>query len=378
MATTPQWRLTFVLPNLRLGEHRRSPSEVTLGLEGIAIVPATDSRVVEIREWSEPADRFLRSFHDGNGTAITPAVLIVREDWHSGIVGNPEAVISFRNAVAASCILPFRAQWQNHGWSGVWWSESFDHHPARLRPDGSKFDYRTPALNSIGFRLDGLQLTPDLRVPRTDLMHTDENVADRLARAWRLRYSQKRENRKTARVFRSLEVAYEALGLRFTSYSTLSAVGLSVVPWATAIEVLATPDAGDVTKWDCTRLIEKHEFSDPRLQRKKCWVKTDSRPMTLAQKLFLRLYKARSKFVHGDQVSVELLLTNGDEAPPLLSLASTIYRTALMAYLEEHWPRRTTSSLETTPAEQLRRHVRDNHAVYEDHLLNAVGKSYWD
>ena len=114
--------------------------------------------MVEIREWSEPADGFLSSFQDGNGTAIRPAALIVREDWHSGIAATPEAVISFRNAVAASCILPYRAQWQHHGWSGVWWSESFDHHPARLRPDGSKFDFRTPALNSIGFRLDGLQL----------------------------------------------------------------------------------------------------------------------------------------------------------------------------------------------------------------------------
>ena len=383
MSTRPQWRLTFVLPNLRLAEHERSPSEVTLGLEGIAIVPASDSRVVEIREWSEPADGLLSSFHDANGTAITSAALIVREDWHSDIIANPEAVISFRNAVAASSILPFRAQWQNHGWAGVWWSESFDCHPARLRPDGSKFDYRTPALNSIGFRLDGLQLTPDLRVPRPHLMHTDENLADRLGRAWWLRYGRKRDKQKTAKVFRSLEAAYDALGLRFTSHSSLSAVGLSTVPWTTAIEVLAAPEARYVEKWDCTQLIGRHEFSDPRLRRKKCWVKPNKkgarRHMTLAQRVYLRLHDARSKFVHGDKVSVKLLLTDGDEAPPLLSLASTIYRTALMAYLEGHWPARVTSSQETTSwAELLRQHVRDNHAVYEDHLLNAIGKSYWD
>ncbi len=371
MATTPQWRLVFVLPNLRLGEHRLSPSEMTLGLEGIAIVPAVDSRVVEIREWSEPADRFLSSFHDGYGRAITPAVLIVREDWHSGIVANSEAVISFRNAAAAASILPFSARWPSDGGSGVLWSESFDYHPARLRPDGLKFDYRTPALNSIGFRLDGLQLTPDLRVPRTDLTHTDKNLADRLGRAWELRYLRGREKRKTAQVFRSLEVAYDALGLRFTSYSSLSAVGLSVVPWVTAIEVLAAPEARDVKKQDCTRLIGRHEFSDPRLR-----VKPGQRrgQMTLAQELFLRLYAARSKFVHGGKVSTELLLTTGGEAPPLLSLASTIYRTALMAYLEEQWPRQAVSSPETTSwTEQLRQHVRDNHAIYEDHLLNAIG-----
>lgn len=382
MSTRPQWRLACVLPSLRLGEHERSPSEMTLGLEGIAIVPATDSRVVEIREWSEAADRFLSSFHDGNRTAITPAALIVREDWHSGIVANPEAVISFRNAVAIASILPFRAQWRNHGWSGVWWSESFDDHPARLRPDGSKFDSRTPALNSIGFRLDGLQLTPDLRVPRPHLMHTDENLAERLRRAWWLRYGQKRDKQKTAKVFRSLEAAYDALGLRFTSHSSLSAVGLSTVPWTTAIEVLAAPEAGNVKKWHCARLIGRHEFSDPRLHRRMFWVKPQKgarRHMTLAQRVYLRLHEARSKFVHGDKVSVKHLLTDGDEAPPLLSLASTIYRTALIAHLEENWPQQATSSPETTSwVERFRRHVRDHHSVYEDHLLKAIGKSYWD
>ena len=380
MARSPQWRLAFVLPNLRLGKHRRSPSEVTLGLEGIAIVPASDSRVVEIRKWSEPADGFLGSFHDGNGTTITPAALIVREDWHSGIAANPEAVISFRNAVAASSILPFRTQWQGHGWAGVWWSENFDFHPARLRHDGSKFDYRTPALNSIGFRLDGLRLTPDLRVPRPDLIHTDENVADRLGDIWQIRYSRKREKRKTAQVFRSLEVAYEALGLRFTSYSSLSEVGLGVVPWVTAIEVLAAPEAGRVDKWDCIRLIGRHGFSDPRLRRRTYWVNTKRGrcQMTLAQKLFLRLYDARNRFVHGRRVSAGLLLTKDEEAPPLLSLASTIYRTALVTYLDEHWPRQATSAQETTPAKQLRHFIRDHHLHSEDHLLRGIGASYWD
>lgn len=382
MSTIPQWQLMFVLPNLRLGEHERSPSEVTLGLEGIAIVPASDSRVVEIREWSEAADSFLRSFHDGYGTAITPAALIVRDDWHSGIVVNPEAVISFRNAVATASILPIRAQGQNHGCSGVLWSESFDDHPARLRPDGSKFNYRTPALNSIGFRLDSLQITPDLRVPRPHLMYADENLADRLGRAWWIRYGCKRDMQKTAKVFRSLEAAYDALGLRFTSHSSLNAVGLSTVPWTTAIEVLATPEADSVTKWDCTRLIGQHEFSAPRLRWQKYWVKPKKggrRYMTLAQRIYLSLHEARSKFVHGDKVSVKLLLADGDGAPPLLSLASTIYRTALMAYLEGHWPARVPSAGESTSlAELLRRHVRDNHADYEGHLLNAIGKSYWD
>ena len=160
----------------RLGSRDRSPSELTLGLEGIAIVPASDRRVVEIKEWSEAARGFLNSFHDGNRKPITPAALIVRNDWWLDMRGYIEPVISFRNAVAVAAILPFRAHWQSDGWSGVSWSEAFDYHPARLRPDGSKFDLWTPALNSIGFRLDELCLTPDLRVPPTEVGHTDDQL----------------------------------------------------------------------------------------------------------------------------------------------------------------------------------------------------------
>ena len=101
--------------------------------------------------------------------------------------------------------------------------------------------------------------------------------------------------------------------------------------------------------------------------------------MTLAQKVFLRLYEARSKFVHGEKGSVKLLLTTRDEAPPLLSLASTVYRTALMAYLEEHWPEAPTSLTDNAPLREVLKHaVRESFFPYEDHLLKAIGKSYWD
>ena len=101
--------------------------------------------------------------------------------------------------------------------------------------------------------------------------------------------------------------------------------------------------------------------------------------MTLAQRIFLRLYDARSKFVHGNKGSVKLLLSPRDDAPPLLSLASTIYRTALMAYLEEHWPRRPTRVPDGASLRELLEYaVRESHEPYEDHLLAAIGKSYWD
>ncbi len=111
MSANPQWQLAFVLPNLLLGDRDDSRSQLTLGLEGIAIVPASDPRVMDITNWSDAARRFLNSFHDGNEKAIIPAVLIIRDDWHKDMSKRVEPVISFRNAVAVASILRVRACW---------------------------------------------------------------------------------------------------------------------------------------------------------------------------------------------------------------------------------------------------------------------------
>lgn len=368
MSANPEWQLAFALPNLLVGERDDLPAELTLGLEGMAIVPASDPRVIEITDWSDAARRFLNSFHDGNGNAITPATLIIRDDWHEDMSKRVEPVISFRNAVAIASILRVRAGWPDSGWAGPSWSETFDHHPALLRLDGSQFDFRTPALNSIGFRLDDLSLTPDLRVPRVHLRFIDNLLADHLGRVWHLRFRRKREMRRTARVFRSLEVAYEALSIGFKNYASLTETGLGTIPWTTAIEVLASPPDRNVQKWDCTGLIAQYQgFHEPELRHRRYWVKDKKgrrHTMTLPQKMFLKLYDARSKFVHGDKVSERLLLPFGDDAPPLLSLASTIFRTALLAYLEKHWQSEVWVDIAGMD--------------HEDHLLKVIGRSLWD
>ena len=109
----PDWQLAFVLPNLQLDMPRDvpedRPSELTLGLEGVAIVPTTDPRAIAIREWSGAADRFLGAFDDGYGAAISPALLIVRNDWDADMNRDVTPVISFRNAVAVSSILAVRS-----------------------------------------------------------------------------------------------------------------------------------------------------------------------------------------------------------------------------------------------------------------------------
>lgn len=226
MAKKPEWEMVFVLPNLELDQGNNPTEPLTLGLEGIAIVPAVDERVVAVRSWSKAADRFLDAFHDGTGHPISPPVLMVRLDWAEAFAKDAEPVIAFRNAVAMSAVALSRARGPGGSWLGTSWSDSYDYHPAQLRLDGSEFDVRTPALHSIGFQLKGLSITPDLGLPRNSLGPLDDELGFRLGRVWRMRYLHRRQLRKTARVFRSLETAYEASSVGFKNYSSLTEVGM--------------------------------------------------------------------------------------------------------------------------------------------------------
>ena len=51
MPSNHYWQLPVVLPELLLGSGLRSPSEVSPGPDGIAIVPTSDRRIVEITNW---------------------------------------------------------------------------------------------------------------------------------------------------------------------------------------------------------------------------------------------------------------------------------------------------------------------------------------
>ncbi len=300
MTNKPDWQLAFVLPNLLMEDHQGSPVQLTLGLEGIAIVPASDPRVTDIRRWSSAADTLLGCFHDGNGTSITPAVLIVRDDWNADMNRSAEPVMAFRNAIAVASILPARARWATGGWGEVSWSDAFDCHPAELSVDGSMWNVWTPALTSVGLLLDGLSLTPNFGLPRSRLGPIEKTLGARLSRAWKLRFRRRRELQDTARVFRSLEVAYEALAMRFKNYESLNERGLGTVPWATAVEVLASPPKQHVDKWLCNDLIGRAPVPQARaLRARRYWVWKDRRRrqrkhMTLVQRMYYRLYTARS------------------------------------------------------------------------------------
>jgi hypothetical protein len=141
---------------------------------------------------------------------------------------------------------------------------------------------------------------------------------------------------------------------------------MDTVDWVTAVEVLAAPGGRDVNKWDCVDLIGSADAAtEPAIVRRKYRARKGKGrvSLNLPQKLYLQLHRARSKFVHGDAISPSLLVF-GANGSSLVSLASTVYRTALIAYLERHWPLR--ENVQGLSLEMV------SEFAYSEHLLAAV------
>jgi hypothetical protein len=268
---------------------------------------------------------------------------------HHALLANlgkrPDPIIAFRNAIALSAVLHNRSLRGNP--VGPTWTDSFDHHPAEITLDGKRVDVLTPAVRSWGLPLKNLVITRDTGLPLAELRSGDDMLAVWLGRAWRQTYFSKRRVRRGRQLFRSLELAYLAASMRSRNYSSLHEAGVSTILWVSAIEALASPPERKVHRLDGHTLVAEYDWGEfqPRLQAKRYRIIEKGgatkkfRRVDLTTKIYDHLYAARSKFVHGDRVNSRLLLPFGNRpAPTLLALASTVYRTALAAYLQRFWP----------------------------------------
>ena len=356
----PEWELLFLLPNLKVEPDDLATwgfppqAGLTLGLEGMALTSAKDERVAETSEWSAAAAAWVKSFHDGRWNPIVPAALIAKKGWGSLMGKDPEPVMSFLNAVSVAALLRARAKWPGAGVRGPLWADSFDHHPIELRRDGSALDMATPAVIHSQVPWTELSLTCNVGLGQSEMDSTDERLALRLGAAWKLRYQERLTNRATTRLFRSIEVANQALRMTSQGYRTTREAASASVRWATSMEMLAAPGEGYVSKDDCFALIKEYSCSNGEEE--------------IAADVFLRLYKLRNDSVHGREIGLDQLRPFGERAPPLLSLASTVYRLALIAYLNRHWPATAEDAADLPTNEMTHGLLDPPRADYEAHL----------
>lgn len=324
-----------------MGEH----NGLTLGTQFLALVPSTDQRVHGIAQNSRAAKILLNRFTASTGERICPAVLIVRRDAPNHILRTSEPIVAFRNAIAFSHLLLARARNQ-----GIRWTDHFDFHPTGVSRQGSELITYSPAVIGGGIDLRKYRaMAADYLGVHEERLRIDDYLYLSLGKAWHHRFiSPGTDDRFTRALFRSLEVAYEAFSVRHKNYGSLHEYGLSTALLVSAIETLAAPAEGDVRKKHALALLSRYSWETPtlRYRRYRVFIEKQNKQkvfrwVNLIQRVYDRLYRARSKFLHGDRVSRRLLVpfeSNPDLS--LLRLSGAVYRTALGAYLETRFQRK--------------------------------------
>lgn len=335
-----------VLPNLRLDQ----PIETKF----VGLLSDTDPRVLEIVKRDLAVSALINGFFDQNGNKCSVSVLVVHDDAPNS-AKNINALVSFRNIFAISCIL--------RGWqftvgslnaSGTLYSDYFDFYPFSPTRDGKNLLLMGHALNSFdspdNFRG---QTYPDILITDNFLRPEPHDIIfNFLKKAWVTRFEKGRSAWHFNRLFRSLAIAYHACSVPKKNSLLFYDLGVSVALWVSAFEILVHPGkSGKADAPAVWALLSKARLQDRTLKRQR---RIKYRGKIISGKavefLYSRLYEARNDFLHGNPVTPNDALFKSPKphgkVTLLNHLAPLLYQVALLCYFD--WFLKTPKTKELT------------------------------
>ncbi len=323
--------LFAVMPNLYL----EKPFET----KWVALLPGNDHRMQEMAKDRPAVHGLLNCFTDEFGKTRSPAVLVFHLDAPKS-VRNLEALVSFRNLFAISCVL--RGADYSIGNPNVFWtlySDFFDFYPFKPSNDGARLHHRGMALNSYN-KATGFKGQVQVYLPSSNghvKAEPDPVIFPLLLKAWLQRYEKNRPERKTRKLFRSLAVAYQGASVPQKNLMLGYDFGVNIGTWVSSLEVLAHPGKGMwVTQKDVIQMISSVQFRDAQIRRKRRvkLKKGDVLTTNGTGYLYSRLYRARNNFMHGNSVSFGSILYKTSDGHSLLTrVAPVLFKTALISFL---------------------------------------------
>lgn len=247
-----------------------------------------------------------------------------------------DVLSSFRDAVAAATILRGRAlKILYPGMPRVLYAETFRYYPWMLDKNYENVLGNTPAIlgtNSLE-KFCG-QSSPEIF--RHDLadIEIDKPLLERLLARWQTWSTKDQPEWSDVALFRSLNMAYEAMMLPAGIDPTLYDVGRLISLWVSAFEILVHPGGdGKASRAKVIALLneapwelEQNQEHIYRISGREddygvlgCW-------------LYEQLYKLRNDFIHGNPVTHEIMLVPEKERN-IFEFAAPLYRMALTAFL---------------------------------------------
>lgn len=370
-----EWIFIYALPNLIINE----PFET----EYLAIVPLGDKRLRAIRNNIPSVKKLLTNFKTVTGKKVKPSALIWRKDAPESIKQN-EAVVAFRNSLAISSLLYSCSVTVNaDNVFGLIFSDHFDFSPATIGKDGS-FHISSPALEAYGPKLEKFygSTYSHLDYNKIHEARLDKFLAKKILKKWNERFvSPAKDTWDTRLLFRSLEIAYQAMVTPFRNNSSLYEHGTYLSLWVSAFEILVHKKPGDsVGSKRVREFLGTYKWGPPKLDNRRYIVFKDKSGTkifrgNLVQKLYMDLYNARCKFLHGNQVKVSQIYPfQNKNRPHLGMLVPAIYWIALSAFLPSEYDENDTS-LQT----RLKKNVEALHnTTYGVALLASIGVNIED
>ena len=364
-----EWELIFVLPNLILKE----PFET----DYMAIIPYNDKRLKFIRSNNPAAKKLLTNFKTIMGKRVKPPALIWRKDAPITIQHN-EAVVAFRNSLALSCLLYCCSVSVNaNNILGPKFSDYFDFYPVTIGKEGS-FHITSPALVAYGPSLNKFygSIYPHLLYHEFLSAEIDKFMAEKLIKKWNERFvSPAKDTWDTRLLFRSLEMAYQAMVTPFRNNSTVYDYGTNLSLWVSALEILVHEKPEDRVGWrQVTELLSKYRWGPKELRGKWYTIHKDKKQKktikgNLVRKLYMELYDSRNAFLHGNQIKSNHLFPFHNKQRPLLAmLAPSIYWTALSVFLPSNdYNDKSVEAMGKAYAESI------INSAYEIALISSIG-----
>lgn len=336
-----EWKLIYILPNLRLVESFEN--------EYFAIVDHDDARIRSIIEKERVAYTLITSVRKESGDPHLPCSLLMKNGALEAIA-NRSAVTAFRNILAISSLVnSCSLRLVNPSNFGPTYSDYFDFYPFSPKKDGTGLIVDSPAVLGVMPRVKALQITtyPYLPIFKQMKADVDDSLKRRLLIQWKKLFIKHCNINYTRTLFRSLEIAYQALLCPYR-HSSINEVGANLCLWVSAFEILAHGGRSNVGYKQVIEMLTKR-WADNQLDRRRYRIhKKNSFRGCLAQKLYMNLYEARNDFLHGNPLTDEIIYPFGNKRlSPLSTIIPTLYWMALDSYLPQIFCSRTPNSLES-------------------------------
>jgi hypothetical protein len=319
-----QWNLLAFLPNLYL----KAPAAFSVGDVQICSGESSELSNLASSSANETALAMLGVFVTTFGTKYRPACLLFRK----GPLPTAAALRDFRNLCAVAAVAGGTTSRLSGGQWNVVHSDHFlfGHHVPGSNGWITTLDGHVRGMNDEVDKFGGHSLASIDDPTSFGVLH-DEPLYRMLCWAWQTLHQKGKAKRKLGRVFRSLEVAFQAARYPSDGLTTPNDVGTRIGLWVSAFEVLLNPKKS-VDKVAIENALASCDWLEPKLQAKRYSVRQNKKVVrvSLPVKLYDRLYSARNTFMHGNSiVGRPLSWTRGTKRLPLISCAPCLFAATL-------------------------------------------------